>query len=95
MPGIGVLTSGSGFAGTDLAVGTPQMSVLAPHGVPGSSTKLRVSYDVPSFLGGLEGRFPGLPARDLLSWRWRRAGILLIVQQTKVESPLAQKGEYP
>jgi len=50
-----------GFANTAFPVGSPQVSVLAPGGVLGSDIKLRVSYEVPNFLGGLAGLFPGLP----------------------------------
>ena len=52
----------AGFASTALPVGNPQVSVLAPGGVLGSNIKLQVSYDVPNFLGGLAGLFPGLPS---------------------------------
>ena len=49
------------FASTAFPIGSPQVSVLAPGGVLASNIQLRVSYDVPNFLGGLAGLFPGLP----------------------------------
>ncbi|MBC8450138.1 MAG: pilus assembly protein [Chloroflexi bacterium] len=49
------------FASTAFAMGSPQVAVLAPGGVLGSNIKLRVTYEVPNFLGGLAGLFPGLP----------------------------------
>ena len=61
MPDIGVLTTHSGFASTAFPVGSPQVSVLAAGSVLGSNIRLRVSYDVPSVLGGLAGLIPGLP----------------------------------
>ena len=49
------------FASAAFSIGSPQASVLAPGGVLGSDLKLRVTYDVPNFLGGLAGLVPGLP----------------------------------
>ena len=52
----------AGFASSAFSMGSPQVSVLAPGGVLGSNIKLRVSYEVPNFIGGLAGLFPGLPS---------------------------------
>ena len=49
------------FASSAFPMGSPQVTVLAPGGVLGSNIKLRVTYQVPNFLGGLAGLFPGLP----------------------------------
>lgn len=40
----------------------PQVTVLAPGGVAGSTLKIRVTGEVPNFFGGLSALFPGLPS---------------------------------
>lgn len=41
------------FARSALPIGNPRVQILAPGGVVGSELRIRVSYDVPSFFGGL------------------------------------------
>ena len=40
----------------------PEVTVLAPGGVAGSTLKIRVTGEVPNFFGGLAALFPGLPS---------------------------------
>lgn len=47
-------------------LGSPQVTVLAPGGVAGATIRIRVTYRVPNFLGGLAGLFPGLPRDDFV-----------------------------
>lgn len=48
----------SSFAHTAFATGSPQVEVLAPGGVAGSTIVVRVTYRVPNFMGSL---VPGVP----------------------------------
>jgi hypothetical protein len=42
-------------------VQNPEVTVLAPGGVAGSTLKIRVTGEVPNFFGSLGALFPGLP----------------------------------
>ncbi len=46
------------FASSSFHTGSPQVQVLAPGGVAGSTITVRVTYRVPNFMGGL---VPGVP----------------------------------
>ena len=46
---------------TGFAIGQPQVVALAPGGVVGSELTLRVTYQVPNFVGRLAGLFTSLP----------------------------------
>ena len=47
---------------TSFSAGQPQVVALAPGGVVGSELTIRVTYQVPNFVGSLGGLFSGLPA---------------------------------
>jgi Flp pilus assembly protein TadG len=47
---------------TSFSAGNPQVIALAPGGVVGSELTIRVTYQVPNFVGSLGGLFFGLPA---------------------------------
>ncbi len=46
---------------TSFSAGQPQVIALAPGGVVGSELTIRVTYQVPNFMGFLGGLFAGLP----------------------------------
>jgi Flp pilus assembly protein TadG len=46
---------------TGFAIGHPHVVALAPGGVVGSELTLRVTYQVPNFVGRLAGLFTSLP----------------------------------
>ncbi len=48
-------------AATTFSIGHPQVVALAPGGVVGSELTIRVTYQVPNFVGWLAGLFAGVP----------------------------------
>ena len=46
---------------TTFSIGQPQVVALAPGGVVGSELTIRVTYQVPNFVGWLAGLFAGVP----------------------------------
>ncbi len=46
---------------TSFSAGHPQVIALAPGGVVGSELTIRVTYQVPNYIGFLGGLFSGLP----------------------------------
>lgn len=51
---------------TSFSAGNPQVIALAPGGVVGSELTLRVTYEVPNFIGFLGGLFAGLPSDSIM-----------------------------
>ena len=49
------------FAQSTFAIGDPRVAILSPGGVSGSILKVRVTYQVPNFMSGFAGMFPGVP----------------------------------